>query len=151
LIELLAQLILPNNKPSPTVYEGRVPYATVQLVEPVVLSYKPIESLPYIVVDYTNLYAFGNCTYYVKNRRPDLPNDLGNANTWYIRAIQYGLATGTEPRVGAVGTTTAGSLGHVVYIEAVDGNTITVSEMNSVGFNIISSREALASDFLYIY
>ncbi len=28
-----------------------------------------------------NNYAAGNCTWYVKSRRADIPNNLGNANT----------------------------------------------------------------------
>ncbi len=149
LIELLAQLML--QKPSPPVFEGRVPYAQVELVKPLEIALAHIDTVSYMV-DYTNLYAFGNCTYYVKNRRPDLPNDLGNANRWFTSALSYSMSTGTEPRVGAVGTTTAGALGHVVYIESVNDNgTVTVSEMNSVGFNVINSRTARASSFLYIY
>jgi len=98
-----------------------------------------------------NTYGYGYCTWYVKNRRPDLPNGLGNANTWYSRASSYGLATSTTPRAGSVGTTTRGSLGHVVYVEAVHGDgTITISEMNYKGWNVTSSRTANANEFVYI-
>lgn len=100
-----------------------------------------------------NLYAFGNCTWYVKNRRPDIPNNLGNANTWYVTAQAEGWNVGTAPKKGAVGTTTAGWAGHVVYVEGVslDGLTVTVSEMNYAGFDQIDERTVPASDFLYIY
>jgi surface antigen len=99
-----------------------------------------------------NTYAFGNCTWYVKNRRPSISNSWGNANTWFYNAGAQGWATGTAPRVGAIGTTTAGGLGHVVYIEAVNGDgTVTLSEMNYDGFDLIDTRVAAASDFLYIY
>jgi surface antigen len=100
-----------------------------------------------------NLYAFGNCTWYVKNRRPDLPNNLGNANTWYSMAAADGFSVGSAPKKGAVGTTTAGWLGHVVYVEGVslDGSTVYISEMNYAGFDVISTRSAPASEFLYIY
>lgn len=95
-----------------------------------------------------NTYTRGYCTWYVKNRRPDLPNNLGNAYTWVARARAQGLATGSTPRVGAVGQ----QGNHVVYVEAVHGNgTITVSEMNYRGWNVISSRTASASAFTYIY
>lgn len=99
-----------------------------------------------------NGYDYGYCTWYVKNRRPDLPNNLGNANTWYYMAQRDGLSTGATPRAGAVGTTTRGSLGHVVYVESVNGDgTINVSEMNYQGWGVVSSRIASASDFVYIY
>lgn len=95
-----------------------------------------------------NLYTFGYCTWYVKNRRPDLPNNLGNANTWVSRARAQGLPTGTTPRVGAVGQKGM----HVVYVESVNGDgTVTISEMNREGFNVRSSRTVPASYFQYIY
>lgn len=95
-----------------------------------------------------NSYAYGYCTWYVKNRRPDLPNNLGNANTWVARAAAQGFATGSVPRAGA-----AGQQGmHVVYVESVNADgTVTVSEMNHVGYNIISSRTVAATYFQYIY
>lgn len=95
-----------------------------------------------------NTYSYGYCTWYVKNRRPDLPNNLGNANTWVSRAAAQGIPTGNTPRAGAVGQ--AGM--HVVYVESVNGDgTITVSEMNRVGWNVQSSRTVSASTFMYIY
>lgn len=99
-----------------------------------------------------NNYAPGNCTWYVKSRRADLPNDLGNANTWYARAAAYGLPVGSQPRAGAVGTTTAGDLGHVVYVERVNGDgSILISEMNFAGLYSQRSRTAQAYEFRYIY
>ncbi len=99
-----------------------------------------------------NLYGYGYCTWYVKNQRPDLPNNLGNANTWYSRAAAQGMAVGSTPRVGAVATTTSGALGHVAYVTAVNGDgTVTVSEMNWKAWNVRSSRVAPASSFMYIY
>lgn len=95
-----------------------------------------------------NRYIAGYCTWYVKNRRPDLPNNLGNASTWVSRASAQGLATGSTPAAGAVGQ----QGNHVVYIESVNGDgTVTVSEMNQVGWNVISSRTVPASYFSYIY
>lgn len=97
-----------------------------------------------------NTYSYGYCTWYVKNRRPDLPNNLGNADTWYSRAQAQGIPTGTTPRAGAVGMTKA--YGHVVYIESVNSNgTVNVAEMNYSGWNVESRRTAPASEFLYIY
>lgn len=99
-----------------------------------------------------NGYDYGWCTWYVKERRPDLPNNLGNANTWFARAQAQGLPVGYTPRAGAVGQTSGGSLGHVVYVERVNGDgTIYISEMNYQGWGVKSFRTANASEFRYIY
>lgn len=99
-----------------------------------------------------NTYSYGYCTWYVKNKRPDLPNNLGNANTWYARAAAQGYSVGSAPRAGAVGTTTRGDLGHVVYVERVNGDgTILISEYNYGAWNTYNSRTVPASDFVYIY
>lgn len=100
-----------------------------------------------------NTYDYGYCTWYVKNRRgASIPNSLGNANTWYSRAAAMGMAVGSTPRAGAVGATTRGSLGHVVYVESINADgSINISEMNYKGFGIQSSRTASASEFVYIY
>lgn len=96
-----------------------------------------------------NTYSPGYCTYYAKQRRPDLPNNLGNANTWFQRAAAQGIPVGSEPRVGAIGETKAYM--HVVYVEAVNGDTVTVSEANYKGRGVVSTRTAPASEFRYIY
>lgn len=100
-----------------------------------------------------NTYAPGNCTWYAKSRRPDLPNSLGNANTWYARAAALGWNVGSTPKKGAVGTTTAGGLGHVVYVEAVslDGQYVTISEMNYRGLYSMNTRTVFYTEFNYIY
>lgn len=95
-----------------------------------------------------NLYDWGNCTWYVKNKRPDLPNNLGDAGNWTYNARIDGLATGSTPRAGAAGVT----YGHVVYVESVNGDgTINISEMNVFGLGVTNSRLALSTDFTYIY
>lgn len=100
-----------------------------------------------------NTYDKGYCTWYVKDRRgASLPNGLGNANTWYSRAAGMGMAVGSTPRAGAVGTTTRGSLGHVVYVESVNADgTINISEMNAPVFGGVTYRTASPGEFLYIY
>ncbi len=98
-----------------------------------------------------NTYSYGYCTWHVKNLRSDLPNNLGNANTWAARARAQGMATGSTPRVGAVAQAITGYM-HVAYVTAVNGDgTITVSEMNYKGWGVVSSRTAQASAFTYIY
>lgn len=95
-----------------------------------------------------NTYTAGYCTWYVKNMRPDLPNNLGNADTWVARAAAQGLPTGSEPRVGAVGQQGM----HVVFVETVnDDGTVSISEMNYRGLYVISNRTVPAGTFRYIY
>jgi surface antigen len=105
------------------------------------------------VYDGSNTYDYGYCTWYVKNRRgASIPNGLGNANTWYSRAAGMGMAVGSTPRAGAVGTTTRGSLGHVVYVESVNADgSINISEMNAPTWGAVTHRTASAGEFLYIY
>ena len=108
---------------------------------------------PRVSYDAGNTYDYGYCTWYVKNRRgASIPNMLGNANTWYSRAAAAGMAVGSEPRPGAVGTTTRGALGHVVYVESVNGDgSINISEMNAPTWGATTYRTAAASEFVYIY
>lgn len=95
-----------------------------------------------------NSYSPGYCTWYAKNMRADLPNNLGNADTWVGRAAAQGIATGSTPRIGAIGQQGM----HVVYVESVNGDgTVFVSEMNYRGINVISTRTVAASSFRYIY
>ncbi len=95
-----------------------------------------------------NLYTAGNCTWYVKSRRSDIPNNLGNASTWVTRASAQGMATGSAPQAGAVGQ--RGN--HVVYVESVNSDgTITISEMNHKGLYVQTVRTLPADYFTYIY
>lgn len=97
-----------------------------------------------------NTYTAGYCTWYAKNMRPDLPNNLGNADTWVARAAAQGIPTGSAPRVGAIGQEKG--IMHVVYVESVNGDgTVTVSEMNYEGLYVVSRRTVPASAFMYIY
>lgn len=95
-----------------------------------------------------NGYVWGNCTWYVKEMRPDLPNNLGNGGSWVANAAAMGLPTGSTPRVGAV----AEEPGHVAYVEAVNGSYITISEMNYAGgLGQVHRRTVPAANYRYIY
>src|SRR5690606_14498577 len=84
-----------------------------------------------------NRYVPGYCTWYVKNMRPDLPNNLGNADTWVSRAAAQGLPTGSTPRAGAVGQRGM----HVVYIKSVNGDgSVNITEMNHKGLWVVTER-----------
>ena len=85
------------------------------------------------------------CTGYVASRRP--VGRWHNADTWVYMARAEGWATGTKPRVGAIGQ----QGNHVVYIEKVKGNQVYISERNYDFNGSYRERWANASDFLYIY
>lgn len=86
-----------------------------------------------------NHFAYGYCTWYVANRR-NIPW-FGNAIEWWPNARAYGYAEGQAPAVGAVMVTRESSVGHVAYVESVNGDgSWTVSEMNFAGWNIVTSR-----------
>lgn len=95
-----------------------------------------------------NSYVWGNCTWYVKNMRPDIGSFWGDAGAgWIYNAQAAGFATGSAPAVGAIAVET----GHVAYVTAVGNGTVTVSEMNFVGLGVVSSRTVPTSSFTYIY
>lgn len=89
-------------------------------------------------------FPYGYCTWYVAQKRY-VPWG-GNAGTWLYRAKAMGYATGKTPKAGAIVVTTENRYyGHVALVEKVNGDTITVSEMNYVGFAKISRRTISAS------
>jgi surface antigen len=95
-----------------------------------------------------NGYVWGNCTWYAKQMRPDLPNNLGNGGQWYANAAAQGIPVGSAPRAGAIGE----EPGHVVYVESVNGSMVTISEMNyNGGVGVVHRRTVPASEFRYIY
>jgi surface antigen len=66
---------------------------------------------------------------------------FGNAIEWWPNARPYGYAEGQTPVVGAIMVTSESSVGHVAYVEAVNGDgSWTVSEMNFKAWNVVSSR-----------
>jgi surface antigen len=101
-----------------------------------------------------NAYAFGNCTYYVYNRRAQLGRPIGsfwgNAATWAVYASSAGFRVDKTPEPGAMAQWNAyggawiGYAGHVAVVESVNPDgTIVISEMNNGalgGFNIVDSR-----------
>lgn len=76
-----------------------------------------------------------------------------NAKQWPGKAKAYEIPTGSKPRVGSVGVITSGSYGHVVWVEAVDGDQITVSQYNGDGVSGLYSKVVTSASAYdtYIY
>lgn len=106
-----------------------------------------------------NGYDFGYCTWWVAKLRAQagdpLPDNLGNASTWAIRAQEFGIPVGTTPAVGAavvLSTTAYYGEGHVAYVTAVNPNgTMTISEMDHIGWDIADTRTIPSAGYEYIY
>ncbi len=86
-----------------------------------------------------NSYPYGWCTWYAASRR-SVPGNWGNAGSWLRSAQSAGYATGSAPQAGAIIVTNESWVGHVGYVESVNGDQVTISEMNYRGWGVVSSR-----------
>lgn len=100
-----------------------------------------------------NRYSYGYCTWYAYNRRAELGRPVGSfwgdAVTWAGFAASSGYAVNGTPAVGAVlhDPYSAPPYGHVAVVENVYGDgSIRVSEMNYVGWNVVSYRTISAGE-----
>jgi len=79
-------------------------------------------------------FPWGQCTWYVAQKRY-IPWS-GHAKYWLSNAARWGYQVcwgrQCEPRPGAIVSTNESWYGHVAYVEAVNGDYITISEMNGV-------------------
>lgn len=143
-------LIIPDNDAKlddrPLVQVAPVaPTATVQNSQGA--QYQALTARP--SVGGANGYVPGNCTWYVKNRRPDIGGYWGNAGyNWIAAAQSAGYRTGSAPAAGAIGV----QPGHVVYVESVNADgSANISEMNYGALYRMNYRTVPASTFQYIY
>ncbi len=75
----------------------------------------------------------GQCTWYSHGRALELFKVVlpsGNAQTWLNSAITMGYETGTQPSYNSVVVLAGRKFGHVAFVEAYDGESITISEGN---------------------
>lgn len=76
---------------------------------------------------------------------------VGNANEWPGDAQAAGIPTGSTPKVGSVAISMAGGFGHAMWVEAVNGNTIYVSQYNYDLAGHYSEMSINGSGLTYIY
>lgn len=93
-----------------------------------------------------NMYSYGQCTWYVKNRAPWAGTYWGNGAQWGGSAAADGYTVNSTPAAGTIvvfgagqqiGDWTAdGTYGHVAYVESYNAsnNTITISQ-GGMGFS----------------
>jgi len=110
----------------------------------------PSDAMPYT----GNKYAFGNCTYWAAQRRAQIskpiPNTWGDAYLWAGRARADSYLVDHTPTPGAIMQTSGGALGHVAFVESVDGDgTWHISEMNVIGLNQVDYRAMPAAAAAY--
>lgn len=97
-------------------------------------------------------FPYGQCTWYVAQKL--IIPWSGHAKSWLANARAYGRKTGAIPQVGSIIVTRESWYGHVGYVEAINGNWVTFSEMNHVGWGVKSVRTFRANDWRirgYIY
>lgn len=97
-------------------------------------------------------FPYGYCTWYVAQKKY-VPWG-GNAGTWLYHAKSMGYATGKSPRVGSIMVSSESWWGHVGVVEKVNGNEITISEMNYKGFakksyRTLDARSRVIKGFIY--
>jgi surface antigen/peptidoglycan hydrolase CwlO-like protein len=76
---------------------------------------------------------------------------VGNANQWPGDAVRAGIPTGSVPRVHSVAISMAGGFGHAMWVEAVNGSNIYVSQMNYDLAGHYSEMSINGSGLIYIY
>ena len=102
-----------------------------------------------------NRYAFGYCTWYAYERRPDIGSFWGNASSWAAsaRAAGFTVVQGV-PQAGAI-FQYGGGYGHVGIVESVDhaSGTMRISDMNGIaGFNRVGyDTVPINGSWNYIY
>ena len=107
-------------------------------------------------------FALRNCTSFVAwrlretNGVSDFSNHMGgghwgNAGDWDENARALGYLVDDIPAIGAVAQTDEGRVGHVAWVSAIDGDTVTIEEYNHAGPGIYSTRTVPVSDFRYLH
>ncbi|ADV04647.1 LysM peptidoglycan-binding domain-containing protein [Staphylococcus pseudintermedius] len=110
--------------------------------------------------NHQNLYDWGQCTWYVFNKRKEMGRPIStywwNANAWDDNAARDGYTINNQPAVGSILQSDLGYYGHVSYVERINADgSILVSEMNfTAAPGILTYRTVPAhrvSAFKYIH
>lgn len=122
------KLIVSGTAVPSTISQGGVKKAPAKVVTPTVVTNTPVFS-------HANLYDYGQCTWYVFNKRVAIGKGIStywwHAYNWASGARKDGYTVNNTPAVGAIATTTDGPYGHVAFVERVNADgTIMVSETN---------------------
>ncbi|AMY05537.1 LysM peptidoglycan-binding domain-containing protein [Staphylococcus condimenti] len=107
-----------------------------------------------------NLYDWGQCTWHAFNRRAETGQPIStywwNAENWADNARADGFTVNNQPSAGSILQTYEGPVGHVAYVEQVNGDgSILISEMNyntapgEVGYRTIPA--SMVSSYNYIH
>jgi len=90
----------------------------------------------------------------------EMPHAIGNGANWGVWASQHGYAVNNAPAVGAVAWWAAntydqgynvGASGHVAWVSAVSGSTVTIEEYNYGNNGLYHTRTMAASNAQYIH
>ena len=80
---------------------------------------------------------------------------VGNANQWPGNAARAGIPTGSTPKVGSVAVWNVGYYGHVMWVEAVNGDgSIWISQYNydfNGRYSEMRVSAGMAANLTYIY
>lgn len=100
-----------------------------------------------------NLYTAGQCTWYVYDKvNGAIGSTWGNANNWANAAKAAGYTVNHTAEAGSILQTTAGSLGHVAYVESVNSDgSITISEMNYTGGAYVTDTRTISASEVSSY
>ena len=112
------------------------------------------------VFSHSNLYDWGQCTWHAFNRRAETGQPIStywwNAENWADNARADGFTVNNQPSAGSILQTYEGPVGHVAYVEQVNGDgSILISEMNyntapgEVGYRTIPA--SMVSSYNYIH
>lgn len=103
-------------------------------------------------------YGYRNCTswvaYKVAASGRHMPSGLGHAKNWIgnAQARGYSVSYGEGAQVGDAAVNPNGFYGHVMYVEAVEGNTVYVSDYNAGGDGYYRGpRPVSASGLVFIH
>jgi surface antigen len=103
-------------------------------------------------------YEYRNCTSYVAWRlsaagvNASLFTDLGNADTWISRVSgKPGVTVTSTPSPGDIAVWNSPGVGHVAWVDSVDGGTVTVSDYNYLDNGTYDQHTISSPPTDYIY